>query len=46
MVCCFCSGLGIRQKMISDDERGKHRLTPDMARRIARTLEISVERIS
>jgi ribosome-binding protein aMBF1 (putative translation factor) len=38
--------LGIRQNMISDYERGKRRLTPDMARRIAKTLNISVERIS
>ncbi|MFH2067567.1 MAG: helix-turn-helix transcriptional regulator [Pseudomonadota bacterium] len=38
--------LGIRQNMISDYERGKRRLTPDMARRIAKTLKIKVERIS
>lgn len=38
--------LGIRQNMISDYERGKRRLTPDMARRIAKTLNIRVERIS
>ncbi len=38
--------LGIRQNMISDYERGKRRLTPDMARRIAETLNIKVERIS
>ncbi|MFH2091453.1 MAG: helix-turn-helix transcriptional regulator [Pseudomonadota bacterium] len=38
--------LGIRQNMISDYERGKRRLTPDMAKRIAETLNIKVERIS
>jgi ribosome-binding protein aMBF1 (putative translation factor) len=38
--------LGIRQNMISDYERGKRRLTPDMARRIAETLNVKVERIS
>jgi len=38
--------LGIRQNMISDYERGKRRLTPDMAKRIAKTLKIKVERIS
>jgi len=38
--------LGIRQNMISDYERGKRRLTPDMAKRIAETLSIKVERIS
>nr|NJM00979.1 helix-turn-helix transcriptional regulator [Desulfobacula sp.] len=38
--------LGIRQNMISDYERGKRRLTPDMAKRIAETLGIKVERIS
>ena len=38
--------LGIRQNMISDYERGKRRLTPDMANRIAETLNIKVERIS
>jgi len=38
--------LEIRQNMISDYERGKRRLTPDMAKRIAETLEIKVERIS
>jgi len=37
--------LGIRQNMVSDYERGKRRLTPDMARRIAKTLKIKVERI-
>ncbi|MFH0994951.1 MAG: helix-turn-helix transcriptional regulator [Pseudomonadota bacterium] len=38
--------LEIRQNMISDYERGKRRLTPDMAKRIAETLKIKVERIS
>ena len=38
--------LGIRQNMISDYERGKRRLTSDMAKRIAETLKIKVERIS
>ncbi len=38
--------LGIRQNMISDYERGKRRLTPDMAKRIAETLNIKIERIS
>jgi ribosome-binding protein aMBF1 (putative translation factor) len=37
--------LGIRQNMISDYERGKRRLTPDMAKRIAETLKIKVDRI-
>gem|GEM_PF-2222607 len=32
--------------MISDYERGIRRLTPDMAKRIAETLKIKVERIS
>jgi len=38
--------LGIRQNMISDYERGKRRLTPDMAKRIAEKLNIKVERLS
>jgi ribosome-binding protein aMBF1 (putative translation factor) len=38
--------LGIRQNMISDYERGRRRLTPDMAKRIAQALKINVERIS
>ena len=38
--------LGIRQNMISDYERGKRRLTPDMAKRIAKTLKIKIGRIS
>ena len=36
--------LGIRQNMISDYERGKRRLTADMAKRIAETLNVKVER--
>ncbi|MBC8440376.1 MAG: helix-turn-helix transcriptional regulator [Deltaproteobacteria bacterium] len=38
--------LGIRQNMISDYERGKRRLSPSMANRIAKILFIKVERIS
>ena len=38
--------LGIRQNMISDYERGKRRLSHEMAERIAHTLKIKVERIS
>ena len=38
--------LGIRQNMISDYERGKRRLSPAMAKRIAKTLNIKVDRIS
>lgn len=38
--------LGIRQNMISDYERGKRRLTADMAKRIAETLNVKVERFS
>ena len=38
--------LGIRQNMISDYERGKRRLTPAMAQRIAKILQIDVRRIS
>jgi len=38
--------LGVRQNMISDYERGKRRLTPAMAKRIAEILDIKVERIS
>ncbi|MBF0468572.1 MAG: helix-turn-helix transcriptional regulator [Desulfamplus sp.] len=42
----LASKLGISQNMISDYERGKRRLTPDMAKRIAKMLQIKVERIS
>ena len=38
--------LGIRQNMISDYERGKRRLSPSMAKRIAKILHIKVDRIS
>ena len=38
--------LGIRQNMISDYERGKRRLSPAMAKRIAKILKIKVDRIS
>jgi ribosome-binding protein aMBF1 (putative translation factor) len=38
--------LGIRQNMISDYERGKRRLSPAMAHRIAEILRIKVDRIS
>jgi DNA-binding XRE family transcriptional regulator len=38
--------LGIRQNMISDYERGKRRLSPEMAKRIAKILHIKVDRIS
>ena len=37
--------LGIRQNMISDYERGKRRLSPSMAKRIAKILHIKVDRI-
>jgi ribosome-binding protein aMBF1 (putative translation factor) len=38
--------LDVRQNMISDYERGKRRLTPAMAKRIAEILSIKVDRIS
>jgi len=38
--------LEIRQNMISDYERGKRRLSPSMAKRIAKILKIKVDRIS
>lgn len=38
--------LGIRQNMISDYERGKRRLSPSMAKRMAKVLQIKAERIS
>ena len=38
--------LGIRQNMVSDYERGKHRLSPAMAKRVAKSLKIKVDRIS
>ncbi len=38
--------LSIRQNMISDYERGKRRLSPSMAKRIAEILHIKVDRLS
>ena len=38
--------LGIRQNMVSDYERGRRRLSPAMAKRIAEILHIKVDRIS
>ena len=38
--------LGVRQNMISDYERGKRRLSPAMAKRIAEILNIKVDRIA
>jgi ribosome-binding protein aMBF1 (putative translation factor) len=38
--------LGIRQNMVSDYERGKRRLSPAMAKRIAKILNIKVDRLS
>ena len=38
--------LGVRQNMISDYERGKRKLSPAMAKRIAEILHLKVERIS
>ena len=38
--------LGVRQNMISDYERGKRRLSPAMAKRIAEFLHLKVDRIS
>ena len=38
--------LGIRQNMISDYERGKRRLSPSMAKRMAEVLGIKVERLT
>ena len=38
--------LGIRQNMISDYERGKRRLSPIMAERLAKILNIKVDRLS
>ena len=37
--------LGIRQNMISDYERGKRRLSPSRAKRIAKILNIKVDRL-
>jgi len=38
--------LHVRQNMISDYERGKRRLSPSMAKRIAKVLNIKVDRLS
>ena len=38
--------LCVRQNMISDYERGKRRLSPAMAKRIAEILHIQIDRIS
>lgn len=38
--------LGVRQNMVSDYERGKRRLSPSMAKRLAKALRINVDRIS
>ena len=38
--------LSIRQNMISDYERGKRRISPSMAKRLAKSLGIKVERLS
>jgi len=37
--------LGIRQNMISDYERGKRRISPSMAKRMAKALHIKVDRL-
>ena len=38
--------LNIRQNMISDFERGKHRLSSSMAKRMAKALHIKIDRLS
>lgn len=38
--------LGIRQNMISDYERGKRRISPSMAERVAKALNIKFDRLS
>ena len=38
--------LGIQQNMISDYERGKRNLSPSMANRLAKALNIKVDRLS
>ena len=42
----LASKLNVRQNMISDYERGKRRLSPSMAKRIAKILSIKIERLS
>ena len=38
--------LNVRQNMISDYERGKRRLSPSMAKRMAQILNIKIDRLS
>ena len=38
--------LNVRQNMISDYERGKRRLSPSMAKRMAQILNIKINRLS
>lgn len=38
--------LGVCQNMVSDYERGKRRLSPSMAKRLAKALKINIDRIS
>ncbi len=38
--------LGVRQNMISDYERGKRRISRSMAKRLAKSLGIKVERLT
>ena len=38
--------LGVRQNMISDYERGKRRISPSMAKRLAKSLNIKTERLT
>ena len=42
----LASKLGIRQNMISDYERGKRRLSPSMAERLAKILNLKANRLS
>ena len=42
----LAKNLGVRQNMISDFERGKRRLSPTMAKRLAKALHVDVNRIS
>ena len=37
---------GIRLNMISDDERGKRRLSPSLAGRLAKILNVNANRLS
>ena len=38
--------IGVRQNMISDYERGKRRISPSMAKRLAKFLKIKTERLT